>query len=346
MKQLILGIETSCDETSAAVVEFNRGNFKVVSNIVSSQIKLHAKTGGVVPEVAAREHVKNVIPVVNKALGKVKHTEIDKIAVTYGPGLITSLMVGLQTAKVLSLAWKKPLVGVNHLEGHIYANWLSNPQIKFPCLCLIVSGGHTELVLIKKHGQYKKIGQTRDDAAGEAFDKVAKLLNIGYPGGPIISKRAELGGAQAVELPRPMIQSNNFDFSFAGLKTAVLYEFRKQSPKQRNNKTYIDNLCASFQQAAIDVLVSKTIRAATKYKVRTVMLAGGVAANKSLRNNLEEKVKSKLNKVIYLQPDLEFCTDNAAMIATAAAWSKNDGLDEWQNIKADPNLEIVTWGIM
>jgi len=268
---IILGIETSCDETAAAIVQNKSERFEILSSVVSSQVDIHAKTGGIVPEVAAREHIKNILPIIDQALKKASmdYHKIDAIAVTAGPGLITSLLVGAETAKVLSYTWNKPLTAINHLAAHIYANFISaswRTKIQFPLLALVVSGGHTELVLMKKHLDYQVIGQTRDDAAGEAFDKVAKLLNLGYPGGPIISKLAKDGDRKAVDLPRPMIKENNFDFSFAGLKTAALYKIQSGKYNLKDKKTIAD-FCASFEQAAIDVLVEKTIKAAKKYNV-------------------------------------------------------------------------------
>ena len=287
----ILGIETSCDETAAAVVEETRHGVSVLSNVISSQIDIHKKYGGVVPEVAAREHVLNILPVVNEALLKanIKNGEapkkINAIAVTIGPGLITSLIVGIETAKVLSYAWNVPVVGINHIEGHIYANFIGdakktrkqkNKKTIFPTLILTVSGGHTMLVLMRGHGKYETIGETRDDAAGEAFDKAAAMMKIGYPGGPAISAYAEQKGKSPQPplsrgLPRPMINSKNYDFSFSGLKTALLYELKKDE----NYKKRIPEYCHEFQQAVVDVLIHKTIKAAKDYKVKTVMLSGG-----------------------------------------------------------------------
>lgn len=318
----VLAIESSCDETSAAVVEYKRGKFKVLSNIVASQIKIHQKTGGVVPEVAAREHVKNIIPVIDKALkGK---GEIDRIAVATGPGLITSLMVGTETAKTLALLWKKPLYQVNHLEGHLGANFLLNKKITYPALCLVVSGGHTELVLMKKAGSYKLVGATLDDAAGECFDKCAKILGLKYPGGPEIAKKAT---KPTIDLPSPMINSKDLDFSFSGLKTALLYYTQK-------NKYKVGEAAASVQKAIVDVLVKKTLKATEKYKAKTVMLAGGVSANKELRQRFEETFKD-YNLLI---PDFSYCTDQAAMIGAAGALKKKSS--QIKKVKVDPNWEL------
>ncbi|MBU0731816.1 tRNA (adenosine(37)-N6)-threonylcarbamoyltransferase complex transferase subunit TsaD [Patescibacteria group bacterium] len=324
----VLGIETSCDETSAAIVSYKDNRFSVLSNIISSQIPIHQATGGVVPEVAAREHVKAILPVINAALwdSQTEWKDLDRIAVASGPGLITSLFVGTETAKTLSYLWKKPIYPVNHMEAHIAANFLSNKPIKYPALCLIVSGGHTEIVLMPQKGKYKLIGQTRDDAAGECFDKTAKIMGLPYPGGPEISKLAAKGKA-AIDFPRPMLDSDNYDFSFSGLKTAVLYE-------EPNFKKYSKaDIAKSIEDAIIDVLVDKTKRAAEEYKVKTVMLAGGVSANKSLREKFRKSFKN------ILIPGMEFTTDNAAMVAAAGAFTgKANNLFK---VQADPNWEIT-----
>lgn len=323
----VLGIETSCDETSAAVVSFKKRHFSVLSNIVSSQIPVHRATGGVVPEVAAREHVKAVLPVVNAALwdGQVKWEDLDRIAVVTGPGLITSLFVGTETAKTLSYLWKKPLYPVNHMEAHIAANYLSNKPIKYPALCLVVSGGHTEIVLIRQRGKHELIGRTRDDAAGECFDKTAKIMGLPYPGGPEISKLAEKGRA-VIDFPRPMLDSDDYDFSFSGLKTAVLYE-RPNFKKYRKS-----DIARSIEEAIVDVLMAKTKRAAEEYEAKTVMLAGGVSANRNLRSKFRKNLKN------ILVPDMEFTTDNAAMVAAAGAFAER--AHNIFKVKADPNWEI------
>ncbi len=422
----ILGIETSCDETAAAVVEVTRGQFSVLSNVVASQIKIHAKTGGVVPEVAARAHVEKIIPVIERALKEAKSgvaksyaapplpptlmpfgvvapntrragahdfamgngAGIDAIAVTAGPGLMTSLLVGVEVARTLSALWKKPLIAVNHLAGHVYANWLNAngheyrgewSRIKFPLLALIVSGGHTELVLMKKHMDFKIIGSTRDDAAGEAFDKVAKMLGLPYPGGPAVSAMAEkffksrhlerpegverphtvhgdeisplasgLGRNDGVvQFPRPMINSSDFDFSFSGLKTAVLYYLKNLDaqnhvrPHMILYKQKMQEICYEFQEAAVDVLVSKTIRAAKQYKVKTVLLGGGVAANKRLREQLGTAVKSELPTTSYVLPSLQYTGDNAAMIAAAGYFmARKKQFTFWHKLEVDPNWEL------
>jgi len=360
----ILAIETSCDETAAAVVKYDRGcfdisstkrhklhnqtqkncSFKIISNIIASQVEIHSKYGGIVPEVAARQHVENIIPVVDEAMGKFKPDDIDAIAVVNGPGLITSLFVGVEAAKSLAWAWKKPLIAINHLEAHIYSA-ISQPKAdqpragNFPALALIVSGGHTQLVLMKAHGKYEIVGETRDDAAGEAFDKVGKLLGLGYPGGPVVSRYAEQAdrakmedGKLKIELPRPMIGSKDFDFSFSGLKTAVLYETRGK----KLNKEYIASVCAEFQQAVIDVLATKTQKAANKYKVKKIILAGGVSANKELRKSFEKEFSEKL-----LMPGKGLSTDNAAMVGMAAAFhfEKKD-FTKIGDLRVDPNLNF------
>ena len=337
VNRIILGIESSCDETAAALVENQGGTFKILANVVWSQVKIHQKYGGVVPEIAARNHVKKILPIIDLALkkSKVDKKNISGIAVATGPGLITSLLVGVQTAKTLAYLWQKPIYAINHLQAHLYANWLNNQPIKFPAVCLIVSGGHTELILMKNQTQLKKISETLDDAAGEAFDKVSQLLKLGYPGGPIVSAMAERGDAKAFKFPRPMIQNNNFNFSFSGLKTAVLYASQKFSPKKLKSYKLKANLCASFQQAVVEVLRAKTIKAAKYYNAKTIMLSGGVAANQLLRQTLEQKTKKMGLK--FLTPKPELCTDNAAMIAAAAFFTKPT---PWQKIKVDPNLSL------
>ncbi|MDO8571576.1 MAG: tRNA (adenosine(37)-N6)-threonylcarbamoyltransferase complex transferase subunit TsaD [bacterium] len=334
----ILGIESSCDETAAALLEVKRGVFTLKKNIVASQIAIHARNGGVIPEVAARSHILNVIPVIQKTLGTGRP---DVIAVTAGPGLITSLLVGIETAKTLSYLWRKPLVAVNHIEGHVYANFLSDPSISFPALVLIVSGGHTELVLMSGHGTYSIIGMTRDDAAGEAFDKVAKMLGLEYPGGPAISRVAVQGNPLLFELPRPMIDSSDFDFSFSGLKTAVLYLVMDLVKKKKLNEQTKMDLCASFQQAVVDVLVSKTLRAALKYKVRTVLFGGGVIANLALRTQMSHIFTAHAPQITVRFPSLAYCTDNAAMIAVAGYFHalKKDFIDP-KKLDARSNWEI------
>ncbi|MBU4370014.1 tRNA (adenosine(37)-N6)-threonylcarbamoyltransferase complex transferase subunit TsaD, partial [Patescibacteria group bacterium] len=303
-------------------------------------------------EVAARAHIENILPVIKKSLKKIDYKKIDLISVTQGPGLITSLLVGLETAKTLSYAWKKPLMGVNHLNGHLAVNFIEH-EIKnvFPAISLIVSGGHTELGLMKKSGSYKKIGQTRDDAAGECFDKIAKLLKIGYPGGPAVAHYATqssiINHQSSINFPRPMIKTNDFDFSFSGLKTAVLY-FVKKNKNKLEKKKFVQNICAESQQAIIDVLIHKTIKASKKYKAKSVFLSGGVAANQELREQLKLHICKLPNNVKFFVPSRNLCTDNAVMIAAAAALKfknltpiqKKKLKNNWQKIKVDPNLSL------
>jgi len=341
----ILGIETSCDETSAAVLSVEKSGFKVLSNIVSSQIKLHARWGGVVPHLASREHVKNIDHVLNLALkeSKKKMKDIDLIAITAGPGLIGSLMVGTMFAKTLAWKYSKPIIGVNHIEGHIYSNWLStkmpNKRKLFPAICLVVSGGHTQLILMKDHSKYKLIGETLDDAAGEAFDKIARILGLGYPGGPVISRYAEKGNPNKFPLPRPMTKTKNYNFSFSGLKTAVLYLVKDLKKLSEQDKY---DIAASAQEAIVDVLVSKTMRAAKEYEVKSIILSGGVSANNLLRETLKKESRN-VNIPLFI-PDLKYTTDNAAMITVAGYYNlKNEKTKNysWNKIKADANWELV-----
>ncbi|MEA3493269.1 MAG: tRNA (adenosine(37)-N6)-threonylcarbamoyltransferase complex transferase subunit TsaD [Candidatus Margulisiibacteriota bacterium] len=325
----ILAIETSCDETSAAVVKDGK---RTLSNIVATQVEFHKKYGGIVPEVASRKHIEVINPIIKEALekAKTKFKELDAVAVTYGPGLVGSLLVGLCAAKSIAYSLDIPLIGVNHHEAHIYANFLSSPPsvplsisngegetrregVRFPFVCLIVSGGHTMLVLVKDHGKYESLGRTRDDAAGEAFDKVARFLKLGYPGGPIIDKLAKEGNPKAISFTRPML-NQGFDFSFSGIKTAVVNYVNKQANRQTGKP--VTDIAASFQQAVVDVLVEKTIRAAKENKCKTIALAGGVSANSQLREELTARCKKEKIKVH--TPPLALCTDNAAMVGCAA----------------------------
>jgi len=349
---LILAIETSCDETAICLADFYKDKIKIYHNLISSQVKLHAKFGGVVPNLASREHLKNIFPLLKIVLkNKNIIKKIDTIAVTSGPGLMPSLLIGVNIAKTLSMIWNKPIIPVNHLEGHIVSTWLipigenlySIKKIIYPALNLIVSGGHTQLVLMKKANNFKILGMTLDDAVGEAFDKVAKILNLGYPGGPAIAAAAaQISNFKFQipnKLPRPMIDSKNFDFSFSGLKTAVLYTVQKLL---KNNK--LSDIQASianeFQNAAIDVLIKKTIDAAQKYKVKTITLSGGVAANKVLREKLE--IESKKNSTFFIMPEIKLCGDNALMIATAAysKLNKKNVFRKWNDFSAKPNLNF------
>jgi N6-L-threonylcarbamoyladenine synthase len=338
---IILGIETSCDETSAAVLEQKNGRIQILSNIVTSSASLQAKFGGIIPEQAAREQIKSIIPVIKESLqvaGQTSET-IDAIAVTQGPGLIGSLLVGVETAKVLSTVWSKPLIPVNHLIGHFYANWISQPQPSFPCLGLLVSGGHSDLVIFKNHGQFKYLGGTRDDAAGECFDKCARLLNLPYPGGPQISKLAALG-KPTVDLPRPMINSKDFDFSFSGLKTAVANLISQSNAPIHRSTDTLTNFCASIEEAIIDVLVEKTVRAAKTSGVEQIIVAGGVAANLKLAERLTLEVQTHLPRQaqIFIPPP-SLCTDNGAMIAAAAFFIKP--IKNPLTLQANPNLSLA-----
>ncbi len=331
--EYILGIETSCDETSAAVLKYN----KVCSNIISSQA-IHAQYGGVVPELASRAHIRLIVPIVDNALKKagIGRNQLDGIAVTYGPGLVGALLVGLNFSKGMAKALRIPFIGINHMEGHIYGNFLSNPGITFPHLSLVVSGGHTMLVLMKKHLEYQLIGKTRDDAVGEAFDKGAKMLGLEYPGGPVIDKLASEGQPDFHRFPRAYLKGNNYDFSYSGLKTALLVYLKSKS-KDFKEKNLV-HICASYQQAAIEVLVKKTIRAAREYNVKSIGVVGGVAANSKLRQWLQTEA-SKINQSLFL-PDFDYCTDNAAMIARAGSQRLNAGEQSHQNLNAYPALRL------
>jgi N6-L-threonylcarbamoyladenine synthase len=363
----ILAVETSCDETAVALIEAKNNKFRVIEDLVSSQIKVHAPFGGVVPNLAAREHLKNLPLLLKKTFKKHKITskDIDLIAVTQGPGLIPALLIGTNCAKALAYAWKKPLIGVHHIAGHIYANFVreikskklkvKSSEIKFPILALIVSGGHTQLILMKKHLNFQIVGETLDDAAGEAFDKVARILNLGYPGGPIVSaeaakyqnspSKADQPRTEKFSLPRPMINSNNLNFSFSGLKTAVLYTV-KNNPKILKDKKLTAALCAEFQQATIDVLVAKTLKAAKKYNPKTILLGGGVSANKELRAQLGKAITKNIPNNKFYVPDTKYSIDNAAMIAVAGyfqyklAKNKKKFENNWKNLEANAGLAL------
>ncbi len=327
----VLGIETSCDETSAAVVRDGR---EVLSNIVASQMDIHEAYGGVVPEVASRQHVLAILPTIQRALttAGVGWEDISCIAPTRGPGLIGALLVGLNAAKGIAFARHLPLVGVNHLEGHIYANWLIGAHIEFPTVCLIVSGAHTDLVLMTDHNTYQLLGRTLDDAAGEAFDKVARILGLGYPGGPAIQKLAAQGDPSKLKLPRAWLEGT-YDFSFSGLKTAVLRVVERLD--ETSDLTRAD-VAASFQESVVDVLVTKTKRAAEEFGVRQVLLAGGVAANALLRSEMDRRIG---RPVIY--PPLSLCTDNAAMIAAAGYYRFMRGDRSGLDLDATANLPLA-----
>ncbi|MDP3998570.1 MAG: tRNA (adenosine(37)-N6)-threonylcarbamoyltransferase complex transferase subunit TsaD [bacterium] len=364
----ILSIETSCDETAAAVVE---DGTKILSNIVASSQQLHVKTGGIIPEIAAREQIKCLIPVINQALLDAKISldpkpyalapNIDALTITVGPGLIGSLLVGVETAKTLAYLWQKPIVPVNHLIAHLYANWLetrsaTNKNTKnhelpeFPAIGLIASGGHTDLLLMKNHGTFRWLGGTRDDAAGEAFDKIARLLGLSYPGGPAIATKAaesemmsvKAGSASGgnhdsrTKLPRPLMDTEDFDFSFSGLKTAVLREVDKLKQHDQFNDSVVWKLSCEVQEAITDVLVKKTLRATRKYKVSSIILGGGVTANQKLRQKMEAEIRDqKLGISLHIPPST-LCADNAATIASAAYFNYKP--ESWHKIQANPGL--------
>lgn len=396
----ILSIETSCDDTAAAIINWNGENATVLANTVSSQIALHAKWGGVVPALAGREHLKNIVPVIEETLtnANMNENDIDLIAVTEGPGLMPALIIGVSAAKTLALVWGKPLMGIHHIEGHIYANFLSsqitndklqmtnespnsNDQISnespnssnqsslithpssiFPLIALVVSGGHTQLVLMQKHFDYTILGETQDDAAGEAFDKVARLLGLPYPGGPVIAKRADTfrnnnhqepkSNNQTNKFPRPMINSDDFNFSFSGLKTAVLYYVKKHEAEMKNEQ-FIDEMCHEFQEAVVDVLVAKTKKALALYSPKTFVIAGGVSANVRLREQLKKTINSinlevepLSEKISFLTPEFAYSVDNAAMIGAAAAF-RYEHMNEKQRkelmhtpLLLDPNANL------
>lgn len=323
----VLGIETSCDETAAAIVEDGE---KIWSSIVATQVELHARYGGIVPEVASRQHLLALLPTLEQAFNKafLKLKDVDGIAVTMGPGLPGSLLTGLNLAKALSLSHSLPLIGINHLEGHIYANWLEGGPPPLPSLCLIISGGHTELVLLQEEGLYRSLGRTRDDAAGEAYDKVARLLGLGYPGGPAIEKAALGLSEKGLELPRPWLPGT-YDFSFSGLKTAVLR-------LSEEGKFTAPRMAAAFQRAVIDVLVEKTIKAASDTGARQVLLAGGVACNSALRLAFKEKCRIPLRI-----PSPGLCTDNAAMIACCGYYHFIKGERDDYSLDARPGLQLT-----
>lgn len=367
----ILAIETSCDETAAAVVEKSGNSVRVLSNIVSSQIALHAPFGGVVPNLAAREHTKNIVPVIESALRESNASIdcLDAIAVTAGPGLAPALQIGVTAAKSLAYLWQKPLLPIHHIEGHIYANFINEqptthnrqPSQKqahyplsvvssasesvFPLLALVVSGGHTELVLMRDHFTYEILGETEDDAVGEAFDKVAKMLGLPYPGGPEIARRADafrksiafsLHNSATFSFPRPMKESGDYRFSFSGLKTAVLY-FLKKHASQKQEETFIHTVCYEFQEAALDVLLEKTRRALTEHRPKTAIIAGGVSANTELRRRMSEMVAQEFPETQFLMPPFKYSLDNAAMIGAAA-------LFRWEHLESDrKRLALTSW---
>ncbi len=336
----ILGIETSCDETSASVLV----DGVIRSNIVSSQF-VHKKYGGVVPELASRAHQQLIVPVVHEALqtAGVHHHQLHGIAVTYGPGLMGALMVGLNFAKAFSYGLKIPFIGVNHMEAHIYSNFIGDPKPDYPFLCLIVSGGHTQLAIMKAPFEKELLGETLDDAAGEAFDKVSKMLDLGFPGGPIIDKLASKGNPHFIEFPRSFLDGNNFNFSFSGVKTAVLYWLRDHTNSVNGHRSLDEHtradICASFQAAVIDVLVEKTIRAARQFGVRDIAVAGGVSANSELRKRMQEECRREECRLFI--PAFEYCTDNAAMIAMVGWMKLQRGMRSSYDLTAVPNLAFT-----
>ncbi len=329
---VILGIETSCDETAAAVVVDGK---KILSNVVSSQIELHRKFGGIVPEVASRSHVEKIVPVIKQALieAKMELEDLDGIAVTFGPGLLGSLLVGLTVAKGMSYGLRVPLVGINHLEAHLYANFLSHPHLHPPFVGLVISGGHTELIFLSGKGNYQVLGATRDDAAGEAFDKVARILNLGYPGGPIIERVAREGRPRSIPLPSIRFKEDTFDFSFSGIKTAVLYYVMDLEKKEGPIPTA--DLAASFQAKVAEIIAERIFRAASLKKVKRIVLGGGVSCNLFLRSFIQEE-KPKDLKIFFPPPSL--CTDNAAMIAACAYPKMREGLTSPPSLDVQPNL--------
>lgn len=333
-QHVTLGIETSCDETSAAVLVNGQ---QILSNIISSQIPAHQRFGGVVPEIASRKHMENIIPVVQKALDEagVSFGDLNTIAVTYGPGLVGALLVGVSAAKAMAYALDIPLVGVNHLEGHIYAGFLEN-CISLPVVCLVVSGGHTNLIYLRDHGQMEILGSTRDDAAGEAFDKVARKLGLEYPGGPALEKLAAQGEPDAVHFPRAWLEEGSLDFSFSGLKSAVINYLHKA--EQRGQEVARANIAAGFQESVVDVLVAKTLWAASLKNVSTILVAGGVAANSRLRQRLVDECDTVGLKVVFPSPVL--CTDNAAMIACRGYYQFLQGDVAGLDLNAVPGLSL------
>lgn len=332
---LILAIESSCDETAASVVKNGR---EVLSNVISSQIALHTLYGGVVPEIASRKHIEKINQVIESALAEADVTleEITAIAVTYGPGLVGALLVGVAEAKALAYAAKKPLVGVHHIEGHVSANFIENPDLEPPFVCLIVSGGHTHLVIVKDYGEFEIIGHTRDDAAGEAFDKVARAVGLGYPGGPKVDKAAREGNPHAIEFPRAKVGDNPYDFSFSGLKSAVLNYINHA--KMTGEEICVPDLAASFQNAVVESLVSRAIMAAKEYGYDKLAIAGGVASNSALREGMKAACEKEGIRFYHLSPI--YCTDNAAMIGAAAYYEYQKGARSGWDLNAVPNLKL------
>lgn len=332
---IILAIESSCDETAASVVKNGR---EVLSNVISSQIDLHTLYGGVVPEIASRKHIERINQVVEQALSDASVTwdDITAIAVTYGPGLVGALLVGVSFAKALAFALKKPLIGVHHIEGHISANYIENKELEPPFMCLVVSGGHSHLVKVKDYGEYEILGRTRDDAAGEAFDKVARAIGLGYPGGPKIDKVSNDGNPEAIAFPRAKVADNEYDFSFSGLKSAVLNYLN--SCEMKGESVNQADVAASFQKAVVDVLVGHSMDALSQYGFKKFAIAGGVASNTHLRAAMEEACEKR--NITFYHPSPILCTDNAAMIGAAAYYEYQKGVRHGWDLNAVPNLKL------
>ena len=334
-RNLILAIESSCDETAAAVVKNGR---EVLSNIISSQIALHTLYGGVVPEIASRKHIEKINQVIEAALAEAKMTleDMTAVAVTYGPGLVGALLVGVAEAKAIAYGAKKPLVGVHHIEGHVSANFIEHPDLEPPFVCLIVSGGHTHLVIVRDYGEFEIIGRTMDDAAGEAFDKVARAVGLGYPGGPKVDRAAKEGNPHAIEFPRARVGGSEYDFSFSGMKSAVLNYINQAQMK--GEAISVPDLCASFQNAVVDVLVSRAVAAAKEFGYDKLAIAGGVASNSALREGMRKACEREGLKLYYPSPI--YCTDNAAMIGAAAYYEYINGARAGWDLNAVPNLKL------
>ena len=331
----ILAIESSCDETAAAVVKNGR---EVLSNIISSQIALHTLYGGVVPEIASRKHIEKINQVIEAALAEAKMTleDMTAVAVTYGPGLVGALLVGVAEAKAVAYGAKKPLVGIHHIEGHVSANFIEHPDLEPPFVCLIVSGGHTHLVIVRDYGEFEIIGRTMDDAAGEAFDKVARAVGLGYPGGPKVDRAAKEGNPHAIEFPRARVGGSEYDFSFSGMKSAVLNYINQAQMK--GEAISVPDLCASFQNAVVDVLVSRAVAAAKEFGYDKLAIAGGVASNSALREGMRKACEREGLKLYYPSPI--YCTDNAAMIGAAAYYEYINGARAGWDLNAVPNLKL------